>query len=62
MSWNQLYKPCLFNLNKLPFICFTIDYHISLAMLLDINIISSSKESFLQKDYKLLPYRNELIK
>ena len=59
---HKFYEPCLSNLITVPLICSTIYYHISLAMLLVMNILSSSKESFLQKDYKLLPYMNELIK
>ena len=58
---HKFYEPCLSNLIKLPLICYTIDYHISLAMLLVMNI-SALKESFLQKDYKLLPYMNGLSK
>ena len=58
---HQFYEPCSSNLSQLPLTCFKIDYHLSLVMFLVMNI-TSLKESFFQKDYKLLAYLNELIK
>ena len=50
---HKFYEPCLSNLIKLPLICYTIDYHISLAMLLVMKI-SALKESFLQKRLQIV--------